>query len=158
MIRVLDSLCLQLHPALHLLRWEWRGPMSLPRFQVAFNQLLEYSIEYKTRRWLVDAAVMPPVGSSEQAWLSEEWLPQVAQQGLALANLALVLPTSLHNHLVVESVLNDGRRYLTTNVQFFSDTTSALDWLTPSPSVLFALEDEWRMAHTVGIQAGRLVA
>lgn len=132
--------------------------MSLPRFQLAFNQLLEYSVEHKIRRWLADAAIMPPVGSSEQAWLSEEWLPQVAQRGLMLSNLALVLPTSLHNHLVVESVLNDGRRYLNTNVQFFSDTTSALDWLTQSPTTMFALEDEWRAAHTVGVQTGRLVA
>lgn len=160
MIRVLDSLYVQVHSGLSLLRWEWRGPMSLPRFQVAFNQLLAYSLRYKVQRWLADTASMPPVGNSEQTWFSDEWLPQAEQQGLGLGlkSFALVLPTNLHNQLALESMLADGRRYWSIDVQFFSDTTTALDWLTKSSAVITALEDEWRAAHTTGWQAGPLMA
>lgn len=158
MICVLDSLYLQIHPDSSLLRWEWRGIMSPLRFQVAFNHLLAYSVRYRVQRWMADTAAMPPVGSSEQAWFSDEWLPQANNQGLALKNFALVLPANLHNQLALESMLADGRRYWSINVQFFSDTTTALDWLTNSSAVLYALEGEWQAAHTIGWQAGSLVA
>ncbi|MBC8083616.1 MAG: hypothetical protein H7Z21_10425 [Hymenobacter sp.] len=155
MIRLLDSLCLQYHPKLRLLRWEWYGPMSLGRFQLAFGELLLFSSQHGANRWLVDSAGMPPLGCEEQAWLSEFWLPRVRH--LPLRHLALVLPDGLHNRLVVDSVISDGRQYLSVNVQFFSDAPAALDWLTGSEALMLEMEREWQAAHAIRRQSGQWV-
>ncbi|WBA41451.1 hypothetical protein [Hymenobacter canadensis] len=124
-----------------LLRWQWRGPMQLPAFQLAFNQLLNHTARYGITHMLADTSTMPPVGPREQAWLSEEWLPR--SRIMQLQHLALVLPGSLHNQLVVENVVNDGRFYLDVQVHFFSDDYSALDWLANGEAVVAAMEQEW---------------
>jgi hypothetical protein len=147
MIRNLDSLCLQFIPELQLLRWEWRGPMSLRLFQIALGELLIFSIQQESSCWLVDLAAMPPLGLDEQEWLSELWLP--CAKFLPLRHLALVLPFNLHNQLIIESVVHDGRQYFNARTQFFSDTAAALDWLTGSDALITNLEHEWQAAHSV---------
>jgi len=119
--------------------------MSRPVFERAFEQLLVCSDKYRIRKWLADVSRIPLVGTDEQAWLSEIWLPRFMP--LQVRTVALVLPVSLHNQLVVESVLADGRRQVRADVQFFSDVHSALDWLTISADALMLqLEQEWQEA------------
>ncbi|RSK42825.1 hypothetical protein EI293_13580 [Hymenobacter perfusus] len=145
MVCAFDSLFLQIEPSLELLRWDWQGPMSRPVFERAFEQLLVCSDKYRVRKWLADVSRIPLVGTDEQAWLSEIWLPRFMP--LQVRTVALVLPVSLHNQLVVESVLADGRRQVRADVQFFSDVHSALDWLTISADALMLqLEQEWQEA------------
>ncbi|AII51674.1 hypothetical protein N008_06710 [Hymenobacter sp. APR13] len=115
--------------------------MQLPAFQLALNQLLSYTLRYGVTHMLADTSTMPPVGAQEQAWLSEEWLPRA--RTMPLQHVALVLPASLHNQLVLENVVHDGRYYLNTQVHFFSDGHSALDWLADSEAVVAAMEQEW---------------
>jgi hypothetical protein len=141
MVYIHDSLLLQLQTDLNLLRWQWRGTMQLSGFQLAFNQLLNYSLRYGITHMLADTSTMPPVGVHEQAWLSEEWLPRA--RAMRLQHVALVLPAGLHNQLVVENVVHDGRFYLNTQVHFFSDDHSALDWLADGEAVVAAMEQEW---------------
>ncbi|PJJ48618.1 hypothetical protein [Hymenobacter chitinivorans] len=136
-----DSLFLHYDKGLRLLRWQWRGPIQAAQFQAAFYHLVELSEKEKVRRWLVDTTDMPVVGIDEQAWLSETWLPLFAR--LQVTDIAIILPTSLHNQLVVETVLADGQRYDCGEIQFFSDVTSALDWLTNSSGRGPELEQEW---------------
>ena len=147
MIHNLDSLCLQFYPKLRLMRWEWRGPMSLGRFQVAFSKMLVFASQHTPNRWLIDLAHMPPLGLDEQEWLSEMWLP--CAQKLPLRHLAVVLPGSLHNQLVIENVLQDGQQYFNANMQFFADVTTGLDWLTGSAQLMLHLEQEWQAAQVV---------
>jgi hypothetical protein len=115
--------------------------MQFCGFQVAFNQLLNYAVRYGTTHMLADTSTMPPVGTREQAWLSEEWLPRA--RVMRLQHLALVLPDSLHNQLVVENVVHDGCFYLNAQVHFFSDAYSALDWLANDELVIADMEQEW---------------
>lgn len=145
MVHQLDSLCLQFYPKLRLMRWEWHGPMSLARFQVAFSKMLVFASQHMPNRWLIDLAHMPPLGIDEQEWLSDMWLP--CAQNLSLRHLAVVLPGNLHNQLVIENVLQDGRQYFNANMQFFADTTTGLDWLTGSAKLMLDLEQEWQEAH-----------
>ncbi|WBO84413.1 hypothetical protein [Hymenobacter yonginensis] len=154
MLYIHDSLLLQLQTDLHLLRWQWRGPMQLPAFQLAFNQLMNYSLRYGVTHMLADTSTMPPVGTREQAWLSEAWLPRA--RAMRLQHLALVLPASLHNQLVVEHVVQDGRFYLDTQVHFFSDDYSALDWLANGEAVVAAMEHEWHSGRARSQPEGQL--
>lgn len=143
MIHASTSLATQWAPALHLLRWDWQAPLSAAGFQAAFNRLLLQSRQLRVTRWLADVSQAPVVGFEEQAWLSETWLPAFAE--LPVRTVALVLPASLHNQLVVENVLADGRRLVQAEIQFFSDVVSALDWLTESDEQLAGqVEREWQ--------------
>lgn len=143
MVCALESLFVQIEPSLELMRWDWRGPLTQAGFERAFEQLLECSHRYGIRRWLADVSRLPLVGTDEQAWLSEHWLPRFMLLGVH--TVALVLPVSLHNQLVVESVLADGRRRFRAEIQFFSDVPAALDWLTASTDSLVAdLEQAWQ--------------
>jgi len=130
--------------------------MSLRLFQIAFGELLVFSLQQESSRWLVDLAAMPPLGLDEQEWLSELWLP--CAKFLPLRHLALVLPTNLHNQLIIENVVHDGQQYFSTHTQFFSDTTAALDWLTGSDQLIADLECEWQVARTVHWQARQCLA
>ncbi|TGE19640.1 hypothetical protein [Hymenobacter elongatus] len=136
-----DSLFLHYDKGLRLLRWQWHGAMNAAQFQQALYYLIKLSDSQKIRRWLVDTTGMPIVGTDEQAWLSETWLPLFAK--LPVKDIAIILPASLHNQLVVETVLSDGQRYECGEIQFFSDVTAALDWLTNSSGRGAELEQEW---------------
>jgi hypothetical protein len=145
MIQVLDSLFIQVSPHLHMARWEWRGTMSYSCFQQAFERLLDVSHEHQLNRWLADIGTMPLIGIDEQTWLSEIWLPRFSTLGVQY--LALIEPASMHNQLVIDSILSEGLRYTKTNVQFFTDIAAALDWLTKSTTPLMEnLEREWQAA------------
>ncbi|TGE26354.1 hypothetical protein [Hymenobacter metallicola] len=140
-----DSLLLHYDQGLRLLRWQWRGPISSAQFQAAFYYLLEKSDQERVRRWLVDTSSMPVVGIDEQAWLSDTWLPLFVR--LQVTDVAIILPNNMHNQLVIENVLADGQRYECGDIQFFSDATSALDWLTNSSGRGLELEQEWSEQH-----------
>jgi len=124
-----------------MLRWEWHGPLNLPFFQEAFNQLLTYSMRHSITHMLADMRSIPPLGSDEQAWLNEVWLPRA--RCLELERLAFILPVSLHNQLVVEHFVQAAQPYFNAKVQFFSDGPSALDWLMRNPNHVVHLEQEW---------------
>ena len=144
MVRAFGALLVQQEPSLQLLRWAWAGPLHTVGLRPAFEQLLTCSRGYKVRCWLADLSGLPPVSTDEQAWLSEVWLPQFAL--LQVRALSLVMPVDLHNQLVVENLLHDGRRQFQADVQFFSDTAAALDWLTSSETVAEQLEATWQQA------------
>ncbi|RSK49450.1 STAS/SEC14 domain-containing protein [Hymenobacter rigui] len=138
-----NSLLTQLEPSLQILRWDWHGSMTTSSFQAAFEKLLQYSRQQHVKRWLADVSHLPLVGTDEQAWLSENWLPRFA--ALQIREIALVLPVNLHNQLVVESVLADGRRHIRAEIQFFSDVPAALDWLTAgNDDMVEQMEQEWQ--------------
>lgn len=146
MFFVFDSAVAQLEPDLGLLRWEWVGAANGKGFQTTFETLIECSMAHHVTQWLADISLMPPVGTDEQAWLSEEWLERFALAGLT--RLAIIEPVGLHNQLVVENVLADGRRYVRVEVQFFSEIEAALDWLVASSEEqVHHLEQQWRQGN-----------
>ncbi|RSK30224.1 STAS/SEC14 domain-containing protein [Hymenobacter metallilatus] len=125
------------------MRWDWQGSITNSSFRAAFEHLVHYSRQQHVKRWLADVSNLPLVGIDEQGWLSEHWLPRFAT--LHIREVALVLPVSLHNQLVVESILADGRRHSRADIQFFSDVPAALDWLTNANETLVEhLQQEWQ--------------
>jgi hypothetical protein len=142
MLHQLDSIRFQYDISTRMLRWQWHGTLDLNKFEQAFNFMLSFSRQYKVTRWLADTSDMPLVGIDEQTWLSETWLPQFV--ALDVIRIGLVLPLGLHNVLVVEHLMNDAQHYTPSNVQFFSDTLAALDWLTNSAPHIEQLEREWQ--------------
>lgn len=63
------------------LRLEYRpGPRELVQFRALLTHVAQ---ALQRRRWdkvLVDQRLMSPYSSTEQAWMSGEWLPQAVQQ------------------------------------------------------------------------------
>ncbi|WP_303309417.1 hypothetical protein [Hymenobacter sp. BT730] len=145
MIFTRKSLYLQYHEPLKLLRWQWQGALSLSRFQEAFQELLFITLHYDVQRWMADTRGLPPLGPQEQAWLSEEWLPEFGLN-TAVHHLALILPDSLHNQLVLESALHEAHQYDCGLIQFFSCAPAALDWLAHSPGEAEMLEHQWQVS------------
>lgn len=142
MIFTRKSLCVQYNEPLKLLRWQWQGPLSLARFETAFQELLFITLHYGVQRWMADTRGLPPLGIQEQAWLSEEWLPEFGLN-TAVHQLALVLPDSLHNQLVLESALQDAHQHDCGLIQFFNCSPAALDWLAGNAATAELLEQEW---------------
>ncbi|SNC77348.1 hypothetical protein SAMN06265337_3931 [Hymenobacter gelipurpurascens] len=143
MVGVFGSLCVQVAPQGQLLRWKWQDAASYESFQQSFELIVAASRDHSVTQWLADLSTMSPLGINEQQWLSENWLVQFA--ALGIHRIALIEPNSLHNQLVIESVLADGRRYTHADIQFFADVPAALDWLTMSDAgVIETLEQEWQ--------------
>lgn len=141
MFSALNSVVAQIEPDFRLIRWEWTGPIVREDFQASFEKLVACSAANGITRWLADISRMPPVGIDEQAWLSEMWMEQFAAAGIRA--VAVIEPIALHNQLVVESILADGRRYIRAEIQFFSDIPAALDWLAGSDQQAQQLEARW---------------
>ena len=143
MVGVFGSVCVQVSPHGQLLRVKWQGAASYESFQQSFEMIVAASRDHRVTQWLADISAMSPLGINEQKWLSESWLVQFA--ALGIHRIALIEPNSLHNQLVIESVLADGRRHTHADIQFFADVHAALDWLTMSDTgVIETLEQEWK--------------
>lgn len=140
-----DSLLVQVEPSLQLIRWEWQGAISLAGFQQAFSELMRCAATYGVTRWLADVSHMAPVGPDEQQWLSETWLEQFV--ALNASHIAVMLPVTVHNQLVLEALIADGRRQSSADVQFFSDIPAALDWLTSAAPLAHQLEQQWQQRY-----------
>ncbi|AYA38199.1 hypothetical protein D3Y59_14800 [Hymenobacter oligotrophus] len=123
-----DSLTLFHDPALRLLYHRWRGTYNSHLFQPAVRHIQSLLEQRNVEYWIVDLNGLPNLGLEDQFWISAEVLPQVAQLP-HLRQLALVLSSNVYNQLAAESILHLGNRHLQFEVQFFSDTASAFDWL-----------------------------
>lgn len=145
MVSVFGSVRVQVSLQGQLVRWKWQESDSYELFYHSFEKIVAVSHDHNATQWLADISTMPPIGISEQLWLSETWLAQFALLGVK--QLAVIEPRNLHNQLAIESVLADGRRHTSTDVQFFPDVASALDWLTwADECAMHTLEQEWQNA------------
>ncbi|GGF26799.1 hypothetical protein [Hymenobacter cavernae] len=101
---------------------------------------------YRPALALVDLNGLPDLSIEDQLWMTVNWLPIIARQ--KLQRVALVLPATVHNQMAVEAVLWAGRHLVCFEVQFFTDTSAALDWTTESAPQIPTLEAEWHLATT----------
>jgi len=151
MIQALDSVLIQYTTSPRLLRWQWHGPVTDQLVITAFDTLLKFARPRQPYYWLADVSNMSPIGTNAQQWLNETWLPHFSR--LRGTKLAIILPQNIHNQLVLETILSNPRYGGTCDVQYFSDTASALDWLVDGNDFcLAAIESEWSKAiETSGI-------
>ena len=151
MIHALNSVLIQYSSSPRLLRWQWHGPVTDQLVMVEFDALLRFARPRQPYYWLSDVSNMAPIGSTAQQWLNETWLPHFSR--LRGTKLAIILPTNVHNQLVLENVLANPRYGGSCEIQYFSDTAAALDWLVDGDDTyLNILEEEWqRGAQAVGL-------
>ena len=139
----IDCLRVQHDQSLQLLRCQWCGGAQLHSFAQAMLYMANLVRVHGVTRVLIDVNGLPDLSMKEQLWVGAEWLPQVEAQ--SVQQVAFVLPlTHTYNQMVVESILEVDCRLLQFDVQFFAETSTALDWLTASSTAhMLALAAEW---------------
>jgi hypothetical protein len=144
MILTLPAIRAQFFANTSLLRFQWNttqtGRQSFRKGMESVAQVIE---QYKVRQTLVDMNGLPSLTLDDQFWVASTWLPRVAKG--AVERVALVLPTrNMYNQLVVEGMVRTGRHFMPYDIQFFSNTGEAADWLIgDQPPMLAALHSEW---------------
>ncbi|RTQ53454.1 hypothetical protein EJV47_01570 [Hymenobacter gummosus] len=124
-----------------LLRAAWRRGCRLPDFVPALTQLVTFSRQHGVRHWLMNIDNLPPMGPVEQAWILESWFP--AMRATPVQNLALVLPSDLHNHMVATAPVFNPPAAISFELHFFPDDATAFDWLLEGNPRRAALWQEW---------------
>lgn len=123
-----DSLVLFHDSTLRLLYHRWQGQHNMHRFRPAVEYVQTLLQQYNIESWVVDLNGLPNLGLDDQIWLSDEVLPALGPLS-SLKNLALVLSPNVYNQLAAETLLHYGQRHLNFDIQFFSDSTAALEWM-----------------------------
>lgn len=138
-----DSLVLFHDPELRLLYHRWQGQHNMHHFRPAVEFIQTLLREQAIESWVIDLNGLPNLGLEDQIWLSDEVLPAVAPLA-SLRQLALVLSPNMYNQLAAENILHHGQRHLSFDVQFFTDSVAALEWLI-NPTAFPAMPDPARL-------------
>ncbi|RSK46307.1 hypothetical protein [Hymenobacter perfusus] len=110
---------------LRLWRREMRDAVHLP---AVLEVMLTAVARYKARQLVLNLQKLPPFSLKMQEWLQTSWLPRLRVSGIR--RLAVLLPADVYNMMVVEGLLWTSTRYaLPYEVQYFTETAAALDWL-----------------------------
>ena len=145
-----DNLAIQYDEALSLLRFQWRNPYSLEQYREAIGHTATLMRDFRIKRVITDMRGLPTLTMGDQIWLATSWFPQVVKQELEFGAL-IVLDNHLYNQMVAESVIFLSRSFIKFDLQYFSDSSSALDWVTQSSASIPALQQEWEAAYKVEI-------
>ncbi len=142
----------QYEPAVSLLRSQFcRAPASLASFQRSMNSVAQLLDQQTVTESMLDLHGLPDLSLDKQFWVAAHWLRRVSVP--SLRHVAIVLPADgLYNQMVIETLHRAGRHFIRYEIQFFSDTMMALDWLLSfhDPAVQAALEQEWSAAALAG--------
>ncbi|TGD79602.1 hypothetical protein [Hymenobacter wooponensis] len=144
MILTLPAIRAQFLASPSLLRFQWNTTYTnLQGLRQSLDSLATLIEQKNIRQALVDMNDLPSLGLDDQFWVTTSWLPRIAKGGMQ--RVALVLPThNMYNQLVVESMVRAERQIMKYDIQFFSSTAEAADWLVgDQPPVLAALYSEW---------------
>jgi len=95
---------------------------------------------YKARQLVLNLQKLPPLSLGLQEWLQTNWLPRLRLSGIR--RLAVLLPADVYNMMVVEGLLwTTTRQALPYEVQYFTETAAALDWL--SDAEIPSSDQDW---------------
>lgn len=126
-----DRLVFRYNFRLSMLRFWWPETANLDQMQPLLISVLRTIRRYQAQQLLLDMSHMPTVDEKVQKWLQNTWLPRLRHCGLR--RLALLLPTSTYNMILVESMLwASVQEHLPYEVQYFTELPAALEWLTDS--------------------------
>jgi len=147
-IRTVRNFYLQYDEFLHVLRVEWRQESSIQQLRPSAEQLLALLQTLSVRHLLIDMNSVPDLPVDDELWLSTHWMPGLV--ALPLARLVLVIDgNQLHNQLAIDALYNVVQPAIRFDSQYFSDTNSAMGWLTDDSDRLPALAAEWNTRHSV---------
>jgi len=138
-----DHLLVQYDQPLQLMRFQWLDN-TYTHLRPALKYGRDLVAHYQPVLALLDLNGLPDLSIEDQLWMTVNWLPTIARQ--KLQRVALVLPATVHNQMAVEALLWASRHLVSFEVQFFTDTSAALDWTTESAPQIPTLEAEWYLA------------
>jgi hypothetical protein len=144
MILTLPAIRAQFLASSSLLRFQWNTTSTnLQGFRQSMDCVAQLIEQKNIRQALVDMNDLPSMGLEDQFWVTTSWLPRIAKG--AIERVALVLPMhNMYNQLMVESMVRSERHILSYDIQFFSSTAEAADWLLgDQPPALADLHSEW---------------
>ncbi|HEX8424797.1 hypothetical protein [Hymenobacter sp.] len=141
-LRNIPDLCLQHDHSLAVLRVEWIGGHDMSSLRNTAQYLMASLRSLEVRHLLIDMDSVPDLSVEDQVWLGDYWMPELV--ALGLERFALVIGSNqIHNQLAVDALHNLVQPAIRFDMQYFTDSVSALDWLTHSSERLPALEAEW---------------
>jgi hypothetical protein len=144
--RTIPDFCLQYDEPLAVLRVEWVAATDMHRLRTSAAQLMALIEELRVRHLLIDMNSVPELVVADQWWLGEYWMPQLV--ALPLERLVLVIASNqVHNQLAIDALHDLVQPAIQFDSQYFSDSVSAMDWLTDGSERLPALEKEWLNRH-----------
>lgn len=144
--RTIPDFCLQYDKPLAVLRVEWVAGPDMHHLRTSADQLMAFVRELHIRHLLIDMDSVPELPVADQWWLGEYWMPQLV--ALPLERLVLVIASSqVHNQLAIDALHDLVHPAIQFDSQYFSDSVSAMDWITESSERLPALEAEWARRH-----------
>ena len=145
MILHLHDIQAQYAPEVALLRFQFRRHSAdLSAFRTSLNAVAQLVDQNVVVEGLIDLRGLPNMSLEKQLWVATHWLRRVSMP--SVRHVAFIMPISgLYNQMVIESMHRAARHFIHYEVQFFSETTSALDWLLSyqNPAAQAALEQEW---------------
>lgn len=123
----------------------WRREMRDAAFLSTLLEVMLAAVaRYNARRLLLNVQKLPPFSLELQQWLQNNWLPRLRLCGLQ--RLAVLLPSDVYNMMVVEGLLWTSTRHpLPYEVQYFTETAAALDWLSDAEAP--SSEQDWTRWH-----------
>lgn len=141
-LRSIPDFCLQYDQSLSVLRLEWVSRYGMQGMRASAQELLALMRGLFVRNLLIDMNSIPNLSTADQAWLGEHWMPELV--ALHLERLVLIIDRDrVHNQLVIDVLHDLVQPDIRFDAQYFSDSASALHWLTDGSDRLPALEAEW---------------
>ena len=143
-IRSIPDFYLQYDEFLGLLRLEWVSGEATQTLRTSATQLLQLTRELKVSTLLLDMNSVPNISVEDELWLGTHWMPGIVQ--LPLDHLILAIDSSqLHNQLAIDALHDLVQPAIRFESHYFSDATSAMQWLTEGTGRLAELLAEWRL-------------
>lgn len=106
---------------------EWDGYATSSQFKEGTELMLNTLIKNKASKVLADIEDMVLIGSEDQQWLNETFLPRAIEFGFK--SIAIVKPHSYFNKVAVENVSYKVDKDKL-NIHFFENAPEARQWLT----------------------------
>lgn len=111
--------------ALNAVVMQWEGYATSPQFREGTELMLNQLIQHKASKVLADIRKMVLIGSDDQQWLLDLFLPRALKFGFR--SVAFLKPGSYFNQVAVENVTSKIGAQL--NIGFFDDIGEAQSWL-----------------------------
>jgi hypothetical protein len=117
--------------SLNAITLRWKAFAYGEAFQTAINKIVELLVEKNSSKFLNDTTHMRAVGSEDQVWVLENWVPRAKAAGLKWN--AIVLPNSqFARNTVTEAVSRGENRAKGTpsfEIRYFETVEEAKEWL-----------------------------
>ncbi len=141
-IRSISDFRLQYDEPLSLLRLEWLSGTDTSTLRASAGQLLLLARQRAVRNLLLNMNTVPNISAEDELWLGTNWLPGMVE--LPLERVVLVIASDqTHNQLAIDSLHDLVQPAIHFDVQYFTDSDSALHWMTDNSARLPALLAEW---------------